>query len=362
MHKIVINSGRKKYSAKFTDQIQDTLKVLTNKYITHLLIDKTVYGHYKNMLDNYLKFASSVYFIKPLEQKKTLTEVHKYINFLLAKKVQKNHKIIVVGGALVQDIGSFTSHIVLRGIDWIFIPTTLLAMADSCIGSKSGINVGKFKNQVGSFHPPIEIHIYPPFLKTLPKSELLNGIGEIIKHFFIKGELNFSDIRTDLDLIGNDMLVAKKIIYKSLLIKKDIIEKDEYEEKEIRKLLNYGHTFGHALEGYSENKISHGVAVLNGIDMANFISFKKGFLSKNQFLDFHKFIRKYIPYKEIPITNINLYLEFLSRDKKAVGHSINTILCKGLGEIIIFKMELDKKIAHKIMAYCKFYNQETQAK
>ncbi len=357
INKININSSRKIYRVEFKNDIYSTLNRLTKKYVTHFLIDKNVYNTHRSILDHSTTSAHSTYIFEPLEKKKNLNEVYKFIDFLLTNKIQKDHKIIVVGGALVQDIGSFTSHIILRGIDWIFIPTTLLAMADSCIGSKSGINVKRLKNQVGSFHHPIDIYICLPFLKTLPQSELANGIGEIIKHFFIKGEPFFSDIGDELDKMGKDIQVTREIIYKSLLIKKDIIEKDEYEEKGIRKLLNYGHTFGHALEGYSKNRISHGVAVLNGMDMANFISFKRGLLPRNEFLRFHKFVKKYIPYKQIPIKDVNLYLEFLSKDKKAVGSSIYAILCKGLGNIMIAKIDLDKKIVRDITEYREFYSQ-----
>lgn len=354
-NKININSSRKAYTVKFENQIPNSFNSLTKKYVTHFLIDENVYRIYKTTLDNFIKSAYSTYFFKPLERGKNLSEIYKFIDFLLEKKFKKKHKIIVVGGALVQDIGSFTSHIILRGVDWIFIPTTLLAMADSCIGSKSGINVGKFKNQVGAFHHPIKIYIFLPFLKTLPKSELINGIGEIIKHIFIKGEPFFSDIKKNLDKIGDDLKISQDIIYKSLLIKKDIIEKDEYEEKGIRKLLNYGHTFGHALEGYSGNKIPHGIAVINGIDIANFISFKRGFLPENKFLEFNQFIKKYIPYKLIPITDVEKYIQFLSRDKKAFGDSVDVILCKGVGKILVFKIRLDKKLTQEITEYFNIY-------
>lgn len=358
MDKINIQSNRGIYFVKFTDQIQKIVDTLAEKNITHLLIDKNICYFHSKLFKNVLKIARSVYVFNSVEKKKNLEEVQKYIEFLLTKKIQKNHKILVIGGALIQDIGSFTSHILFRGVDWIFIPTTLLAMADSCIGSKSGINVGNFKNQIGSFHHPSEIYIYPSFIKTLSKDDLLNGKGEIIKHILIKGGPVFSEIIENIEVLEKNMSSSQKIVYESLLIKKDIIEKDEYEEKEIRKILNYGHTFGHALEGYTKNKISHGIAVLIGMDMANYISVKRRLMSKEEFSKLHEIIKKYIPYRKIPVKNIGLYLKFLSKDKKAVGQSINAILCKGLGKIIISKIKLDRKLALEITEYCKLYNQE----
>lgn len=228
-------------------------------------------------------------------------------------------------------------------------------MGDSCIGSKSGINIGKYKNQVGSFHAPTEIYIYSKFLKTLPKTDILNGIGEIIKHGLIKGGLSFNKIKDGLNNLQKSQKIAEEIIYQSLLIKKEIVEEDEY-EKGVRKLLNYGHTFGHALEGYTKNKIPHGIGVLIGMDIANFISMKRGLLSEKEFNEISKLIRKYIPYKKLKADDVNLYMNFLKRDKKVIGNEVNAILCKGLGKIEIIRIKLDSCLCTNIKSYLKYFN------
>jgi len=249
-------------------------------------------------------------------------------------------------------MGSFTSHIIKRGIDWIFIPTTLLSMVDSCIGSKSGINIGKYKNQVGSFHPPIEIYIDVSFLKTLPKKDMINGIGEMVKHVLIKGQKPYEEL---LKNVGN---INEKMIHDSLLIKKEIVEEDEL-EKGRRKLLNYGHTFGHALEGYTNNKIPHGLGVLIGMDMANYFSVKRGMLKKEKFDMLHLEISKLVG-RHVLMSDIKKYIEFLKMDKKVVGDSVDAILCKDVGNICIERIKFDKELIKNISDYLDFINDKSK--
>ena len=346
MKPIGIKSAYGNYSVYFSNDFEKTLQ---NKNLknSHLLVDRNIWNLYGNKIGS--KFISTK-IITAKETNKSLEEVIKYIKFLLQNNVYKNQSITVIGGALVQDIGSFTAHILLRGINWIFVPTTILAMADSCIGSKSGINVGKYKNQVGSFHPPVAIYICPEFIKTLPESEIVNGIGEILKHGLIKGGKAFKEISKKVGNISN-LKNAQRIIYESLLIKKRIIEEDEL-EKNIRKILNYGHTFGHAIEGYTDNSISHGSAVIIGMDMANYISFKRGILTQQKYLQMNRILKRYFPDK-FKLENIPLYMKFLKRDKKATDEGVSAILSRGIGKIEIIKIKFDKELEKTISEYIK---------
>jgi 3-dehydroquinate synthase len=340
------------YSVLFIEDVKQKIRDIVNNYPVHCLIDKNIFDKYKGILDE--KKLKSCKLIEASEDQKSLKKVIEYINFLLEKGVQKNHKILVIGGGLVQDIGSFTAHILLRGIDWIFIPTTLLSMADSCIGSKSGINVGKYKNQVGVFHPPSEIYISPSFLNTLPKSELVNGIGEIIKHALIKGGEQYEFISRNISKLDKDKEIEMEIIYRSLLIKKEIIEEDE-SEKGIRKVLNYGHTFGHALEGYTNHKISHGIGVLIGVDLANYISSKEKLLTPPEFNKIHNFIYPFISSYAVKVEDINLYMDYLSRDKKVIGDEVQALLSQGIGKVKIIKTKLGTKLKNYIIEYFNKY-------
>jgi len=354
MLNIKIKSNIKDYQVIFIKDLTKQIHDLITNYSTHFLVDINIWKKYEKELTQ-IKLAKSVKYFSAIEKNKTLVEVNEYIEFLLENNVQKKDKIIVIGGGLVQDIGSFTSHIIKRGIEWIFIPTTLLSMADSCIGSKSGINIGKYKNQVGSFHPPIEIYIYSGFLDTLLKNDFINGIGEITKHALIKGGKAYSNLEKELEKIYSNKNAAEKIIFDSLLIKKEIVEEDEL-EKGIRKLLNYGHTFGHALEGYTKNKIPHGLGVLIGMDLANYISMKRKLLTQQEFEKIHALLKKFISVKSIPINNVDLYIKFLSTDKKVVENKVDAILCKGIGKIKIIRIVFDKELNNNIQSYLKYFN------
>ncbi len=355
MKHISIRSQIFEYPVIFEKDLSSRLKELNKKYKTHLLIDKSVWNSYKQLFDDKEIYASLKIF-DPVEDKKNIHEISSYIEHLLKYKIHKDHKLLVVGGGLVQDIGSFTAHILFRGIEWIFIPTTLLAMADSCVGSKSGINVGKYKNQIGSFHPPVKIIIHLPFLDTLPQTEIVNGVGEIIKHALIKGGKAFDFFNKNIDRLGKDKKITEEIIYKSLLIKKEIVEKDEF-EKNIRKILNYGHTFGHALEGYTKHEIPHGVGVLIGMDLANYISVKKGMLSLEDFNNIHNLITRYTKSYNIELKDYDSYMDFLLHDKKVIGQEVYAILSKGIGKIEIVKTKVDSRLRIYIKDYfTKFGN------
>ncbi|QQS43471.1 3-dehydroquinate synthase [Candidatus Roizmanbacteria bacterium] len=347
---LTVSSTSGSYPVTFVDDLRDGLKK-TGQKNAHLLLDSHIGKMYKKI--DSTAFLS-VYEFDARESNKNLTEVQNYAQFLIKNGIKKSHQVVVIGGGLIQDIGSFTAHILLRGINWVFIPTTLLSVADSCIGSKSGINVGAYKNQVGAFHPPKEIYIYHGFLKTLPAQEIQNGIGEILKHALIKGGSSYQSITENLSHIQQDKVKGEQVIYESLLIKKEIVEEDEF-EKDIRRLLNYGHSFGHALEGYTKNKIPHGIGVSIGMDIANFVSMKRKLITQEQFDEISRVLRTYIPYDQIQIDDIDLYLKFLSRDKKIIGDKLYAILCEGIGTIKITPIKIDKELGDQITEYCQSF-------
>jgi len=349
MKKIFVKSSKKTYSVTSIKNLKITLEKLNKNNNIHILVDKNIFNLFKTSFENKIIYKS-FYIVEAIEDNKDIYHTAKYIEYLIKNKIKKDHKIVAVGGGLVQDIASFTASILLRGIDWIYIPTTLLAMADSCIGSKSGINVGKYKNQIGAFHPPSEIYIYFSFLINLPKKEVINGIGEIIKHAFIKGSKEFDYIIKNINNVPGNKKITEEIIYKSLLIKKEIVEKDEFENN-YRKLLNYGHTFGHALEGYTKHAIPHGLGVLIGMDIANYISVNKKMLSLSDFKRNHEIISRHTSHYNIKNLDLNRYLDFISHDKKSVEDGLNVILCNGIGKTEIVKIKIDNLFKKSIKEY-----------
>lgn len=198
------------------------------------------------------------------EGRKTLSEVERVICQLRDRGTNRGDNLIVVGGGIVQDVATGVAQQFMRGIEWSYVPTTLLAMCDSCIGGKSSLNVGGYKNLAGSFYPPRLVVIDTDFLATLPANNRASGLCEAMKISFCHGPTAFS---TFLDLFADYTSNETKIetlIHHTLVTKAWFIEIDEYDRDE-RRRLNFGHTFGHALESATDFSLQHGIAIGIGI-------------------------------------------------------------------------------------------------
>lgn len=223
--------------------------------------------------------ARSVIAVPASEDAKSLDHIVPVIERLREAGCNRQSSIVAIGGGVIQDIGTFCASIYMRGISWRYAPTTLLGMVDSCIGGKSAINVGKYKNIVGNFYPPHEIVIDPAVAGTLSTDQKIAGLCEAAKICFAGGKGEFE--RYLALSPGRDMSLAalQQVIELSLATKKVIIEIDEFDQKE-RLLLNFGHTFGHAIEGAAGYSISHGVAVGLGILGAVHFSLRAGLVKE----------------------------------------------------------------------------------
>jgi len=203
-------------------------------------------------------------FIAATEPAKSLDQAPALIEALRSRGVNRSSQLVAIGGGVIQDIASFAASIYMRGIPWTYFPTTVLAMVDSCIGGKSSINVGPYKNLVGTFHPPQHIYIDPSLAETLPRDQFASGLIEAAKITFCRGPESFANYLACAPSITMSTAALERVIRESLLAKKHFIEIDEFDKKE-RLLLNFGHTFGHAIEGASHYAIPHGIAVGIGI-------------------------------------------------------------------------------------------------
>ena len=188
--------------------------------------------------------------------------------------------LYVVGGGTVQDAASFAASVLHRGVRWVFIPTTLLAQGDSCIGSKSSINYRGYKNQLGTFFPPTAVVIDDAFLETLTSVEVRSGVGEMLHYAVLGGDAVFRAYEVTLAngwerLSTQDM---SALAMRAMAVKRDFIESDEF-DTDLRKNLNFGHTFAHGLESASGGQIPHGIAVAYGIGLANSFAEQRGTLS-----------------------------------------------------------------------------------
>tara|TARA_B100002019_G_C21263157_1_gene597862 strand:+ start:230 stop:1312 length:1083 start_codon:yes stop_codon:yes gene_type:complete len=344
---MIIKSNIRNYSVNFTNDFAATIAQHVRTEKCFFIIDRKVFSLYKSKLSPLIN--QKIYFVDAKEESKTLDECANIIKFLLENNFKRNHKLIAIGGGIVQDLTCFVSSVLFRGVDWIFYPTTLLAQCDSCIGSKSSINVSEYKNQVGTFYPPEKIFIDTAFLKTLSKQEIMSGVGEAIKVHFLdpKGSYNFI-IKNYKDAF-KDKGVMSLIIKKSLEIKKNIIEADEY-DKSYRNILNYGHTFGHAIEAATNYLVPHGIAVTAGIAMANYFSLKKGMLKQKDYDLMLPILQNNISGYENQLANadFDVLLASLRKDKKNVDDRVGFILTKGPGQVFKNFYELKKETKNLI--------------
>jgi len=254
-----VDSKIKNYSVEFISDINLIIDLIKNPN-TITFVDSNVIKLYPELnLENIVS-------VECVEDAKNLEGTYLIYSALVEKKANINTKLVVVGGGILQDLVGFCASTYCRGIDYILIPTTLLAQVDSCVGGKTSLNFKNKKNILGTFCPPIKIIIYPKFIKTLSNLNLISGFGEIYKFYILQDNIKNFDTGSDIT----------KMIYDGLKYKIDILSRDEFDKGE-RRYLNFGHTFGHALETISFYEIPHGVAVTIGCMIAVLLSKELGY-------------------------------------------------------------------------------------
>jgi len=341
------------YSVKFVEDLSKQLLSLAENPNVIFIIDEKVIHLFSQNFDVIIPSARIVR-IESNEQNKTINYCQKVIRDLIKLKVRKDDYLVAVGGGITQDIVAFISSIIFRGVEWEFLPTSLLAQSDSCIGSKSSINFDSFKNLLGTFNPPSCIYIYNGFLNTLTESEIRSGIGEMLHYYFTEGIELADEITSQISEILIDRSKLGYFIKNSLRIKKRIIEIDEFDQS-IRHIFNYGHTFGHALEAITHYDIPHGQAITLGMDLANYISFQLEFIDSIQFDQMHLILLRNMPSFEFNKENISDYVKALSKDKKNKANKIGCILTKGPGNMEKHFIENDEWLQKTILNYSKLY-------
>lgn len=347
-----INSHRGKYKLSFVEKD----KLFRNKDFidnSHVVIDQKIVDLYSKELSNFLS-NKSVLVVEAKEENKSLEKIPFYVEHLIKNKFRRNQCLIAIGGGIIQDITCFLASNMFRGVSWRFIPTTLLSQADSCIGSKSSINCGKSKNILGSFNPPDNILICLEFLKTLMINDIRSGVGEMLKVHAIEGASAFNDISENYSSIFEDPKLMHKYMYRSLDIKKKIIEEDEF-DRGIRHIMNYGHTFGHAIESATNFKIPHGIAVTIGMDMANYIAMKSSLTSEHHYNRMHAILKEnFIDFVDEPIP-IDLFLSAMLKDKKNIDDdNLSLILLDRNGVLQKTQLPNDSKFQEMSAYYIDF--------
>ncbi len=258
--------------------------------------------------------------------------------------------VINLGGGVVSDLGGFIAGAFKRGIRFINVPTSLLAQVDASIGGKVGVNLGRFKNEVGLFRNPESVFVDPEFLKSLPRNQLLSGFAEMIKHALISDPQYWEDLKM---VSFYDLESLDASILHSIRIKNQIVTSDPFESGR-RKLLNFGHTIGHAVESNSfegdSRALLHGEAVALGMVCESYISNKLGLLSKEELNDIASFIFSHYSKIKIDELKIHRILELIKHDKKNVDGEIRMTLINGIGDGVY-----DEKIGVDLIVESLYY-------
>ncbi len=326
---MIIKSYLKEYEAEFCTDFGflEHIKHIGNPFF---IVDKKVYELYKETLEAVIQNAP-VYLLNAVEANKNIDQVFQIIDQMVGLRSKRNTNLVSIGGGIVQDVSGFAANILYRGISWTWIPTTLLAQADSCIGSKTSLNYKNYKNLLGYFYPPDKIYVNTEFIHTLEQEDYCSGLGEIVKCALMGGYESYRETAKNIEdlLLRSDEILLKEI-RKALAFKKNVIEKDEFDQG-YRNIMNFGHTFGHALESTSAYAIPHGQAVSFGMMIANAISQARGYISCER--------RNEVFSTLAAIVNNNLlkpeylapesYLGALKKDKKYTGDLHSCILWNG---------------------------------
>ena len=341
--------------------------VFTNDFVTCLqkeiqdkdifLVDEQVSNLYSDQLAG-LRQSHSFIILASGEKTKSFDASGKLIEKLMQINFKRNHRLIALGGGIVQDAVAFVASIMFRGVDWFFVPTTLLAQGDSCIGSKTSVNFEDCKNLLGGFHPPAKVFVDSQFLGSLNETEIRSGLGEMLHFFMISGNEDYNFFRENFRRCLAEPLQTNTLTRRSLEIKKAMIERDEFDMGP-RKIFNYGHTFGHALEGVTNYAIPHGLAVCYGMDLANHVSVHLGFLDSSVCLQCREFLAELWDGCEFPAVEIDRYLALLAKDKKNVGNNLNLILTRGLGDMFMCEVESNKALAGVIEQCLASYSSQS---
>jgi 3-dehydroquinate synthase len=349
---ITIQSHKGEYTASF---INGGIDLLNKEPIENAiyLVDQNVARLYANRLSNILG-SGRVLKIEATEENKALDKFPGYVDALVNLKVRRGQPLVAIGGGIVQDITCFLATTVMRGLPWIFYPTTLLAQSDSCIGSKSSINSGAVKNILGTFTPPRKVIIDVGFLGTLEQKDLFSGIGEMLKVHAIDSPESFDRISASYEEILADSSVMERFIHDSLLMKKKLIEIDEFDTGP-RNVMNYGHSFGHAIETATNYAVPHGIAVTMGMDIANFVATKLGVSKTEHFERMHGVLHQNCStYLHVDI-QIDHLLTALSKDKKNSATQLRLILPNQDGCIGIGLYDNNNALSQAMDQYFDFY-------
>lgn len=333
---MIIQSSAKQYEVMIQQDFGFVNTLLARENAL-FVIDKNVYNLYREQLFSRLP-ENRLILLDALEPNKTIDTALKICEVMTEIPAKRNAWLVSFGGGITQDVTGFAANILYRGVHWAFVPTTLLAACDSCIGGKTSLNYKHFKNLLGTFFAPDEIYICPEFFKTLTEKDFESGLGEVVKFNVMFGEAGISHIESCIDrLLERDSQELNTCLEKSLLFKKRFIEEDEF-DRGVRIQLNFAHTFGHAFEVASNYEFPHGTAVAMGTIAANRVSVQRGWLDAALAERMERVLQKIIHVeKRLTDADMDTILSAIRKDKKQVGENLTAVL---------FDREMNLQIVH----------------
>lgn len=314
------------YRVRFASGALATLAEATPEQAI-VVVDDLVAELYREDLREILERPSTLRIVAE-EPNKSLERMPDYVDHLVAHGVRRGQVLVAVGGGIIQDVVCFLAATLLRGMAWRFVPTTLLAQTDSCIGSKSSINVRAAKNVVGTFTPPRDVLIDVELLETLEEDEIRSGIGEMLKVHAIAGPARFDEIAADYPALAGadrDRPTLAAYIARSLSYKQRLVELDEF-DRGPRLVMNYGHSFGHAIESATSYGVPHGIAITIGMDMANHVARALGRTGDDQVRRMHGVLAaNYRGYADTPVP-LERFFGAIANDKKNTASGLRLVL------------------------------------
>lgn len=301
-----------------------------------VVIDSKVASLYKDLVGEIQAIDSAVLTLfHASEENKNLAKVEELLTFFLQRDIRRDSVLFAIGGGITGDLAGFVAAVFQRGISYVHVPTTLLAMVDSSVGGKVGVNHNVGKNMIGAFHQPTTIVMNMKFLETLPKDELICGLGEIVKYAVLSGEQFFDFLdKNYVRVLNKDKKSLQRVVRMSVEAKKRYVEQDA-RESGVRAHLNLGHTVGHAIEAATNyNKFKHGEAVLIGLVAEAHIAMHMKLLRPASFERILKMVRQIAKQRNEKVS-LDDVLGRLAYDKKVKAGRVRFVLPTGIGRVVV---------------------------
>ncbi len=330
---LTVNLGERTYSILLqnggAEQLPAVLREKFPKSRFALVTNTSVAGIYSDLVASWkTSLGCAVHEMPDGEEFKTIATWNGILDFLLREKLERSSIVIALGGGVVGDVAGFAAASFLRGVGVVQIPTTLLAMVDSSVGGKTAVDHPLGKNLIGAFHQPKLVLVDNAFLATLPERQFMSGYAELFKNAFIGGREVFDFINENHDaMVKQEPAVLLVGIHRSIAVKAAVVEQDEHETTGMRALLNFGHTFAHALERYFEfREVLHGEAVWWGMHCAIICSGKMGLIS-TEAAPLYAAMRQRMPVPEFSVTpDARRLYNMMFTDKKVSGGALRLVL------------------------------------